>query len=156
MASIYRQAELVILYVGSSTYETDLLLGPLDRLHKLARKEAYNKWTAEDKRWNEIWSLIVPDCHLYAEYTKGLKQILERSWFKRVWILQECAHATRAVIACGRKYVAARIFAIAPLLIGIQPKPHCQAVLDIVPGSPRESWWSQKEIFYPPAKVSRK
>ena len=75
--------------------------------------------------------------------------LLGRPWFKRVWILQEVANAKAAVVCSGTKSVSARIFALAPLLIGAKLEPHCQAVLDIMPGSSRkESWWSQKRDLY--------
>ena len=41
------------------------------------------------------------------------------------------------------------MFAQAPSLLGVEPEPHCQAVLDIMPGTSRSgSWWSQKRDLY--------
>ncbi|PFH58368.1 hypothetical protein XA68_13753 [Ophiocordyceps unilateralis] len=45
--------------------------------------------------------------------------------------------------------VAARIFSLAPILLGIKPDAHCQAILDIMPGPlRRESWWSESHDLY--------
>lgn len=85
-----------------------------------------------DARWEKVWHIVThaddQSTHIYA-----LEKLLENSWFKRVWILQECAHAKSAIVVCGKLSVVARIFSIAPNLLGITPPNHCQAVLDIMP-----------------------
>jgi hypothetical protein len=59
------------------------------------------------------------------------------------WILQEVANTRSARIMYGTKSVSARIFAVAPTLLGVTPDTHCQAVLDIMPGSSQQySWWA--------------
>jgi hypothetical protein len=71
--------------------------------------------------------------------------LLKRPWFRRIWILQEIANARVAIVQCGKKSVSARTFAQVPSLLGLKPDPHCQAVLDIMPGfSRKESWWSSQ------------
>jgi hypothetical protein len=63
--------------------------------------------------------------------------------------LQEIANAKAVVVYAGTKSVSARIFALAPLLAGVQLTPHCQAVLDIMSDQSRkDSWWSQKRDLY--------
>lgn len=148
MAAIYRQAERVIFWLGPSTLETNILLGALKQLHLQSSKMACRNWSVDDKRWANLWSDITPDPSVHPQYWKGLRDLLNRTYFTRVWILQECAHANTGIIACGRKDIAAHIFALAPRLLGIAPAPHCQVVLDILPGSPRQGWWKeQRELF---------
>jgi hypothetical protein len=54
-----------------------------------------------------------------------------------------------AEIVCGGKYVSASIFALMPPLLGITTDPHCQSILDIMPGSLRySSWWAKKRDLY--------
>jgi len=67
----------------------------------------------------DLWLLVQPT--LRSQHL-GL---VTRHWFKRVWILQEVANAKAAVICSGTKSVSARIFALAPLLIGAKPEPYC-------------------------------
>jgi len=55
--------------------------------------------------------------------------------------LQEVASARVAEVVCGAESVSARVFALTPSLLGITPDPHCQAVLDIMPGPSRKSSW---------------
>src|SRR5262249_25637589 len=42
-------------------------------------------------------------------------------------------------VVCGSKYVSAHVFALAPWLLGVKPEPHCQAILDMMPGASRSS-----------------
>jgi len=75
----------------------------------------------------------------------GLESLFGRSWFSRVWVLQEVANARAAIIVCGLKSVSARIFAVVPSLMRITLAPRSQAILDIMPGRSRQdSWWSQE------------
>ena len=63
--------------------------------------------------------------------------------------MQEVANARAALVYCGTKYIQARFLSLAPLLIGIIPEAHCQAVLDVLPGPARkDSWWSQSRDLY--------
>ncbi|KAF2474382.1 HET-domain-containing protein [Lindgomyces ingoldianus] len=154
MASIYKRAERVIIWLGGATAETDLILRFMNRLEEERIKHACNKWKSSDKRWSDIWSSVQPllgdvQDDLMFRQRKGLASLLGRSWFRRVWIIQEVANARAAEVVCGTKSVSARIFALIPSLVGMTPDVHCQAVLDIMPGSSRNnSWWSQKRDLH--------
>jgi hypothetical protein len=154
MGDIYSQAHLVILWLGPATDETGVLMNSLKQLEQESIKYACKDWKRTDERWKTLWSSIQPmlkDRHwnLESRQRAGLDFLLGRPWFKRVWILQEVANAKRAIVCSGTKFVSARIFALAPLLVKTKPDPHCQAVLDIMPGpSRKDSWWSQKRDIY--------
>jgi hypothetical protein len=149
MRNIYSRADRVLIWLGPATDDTDTLLDSLKRLEKRSRRN----WNLKDKRWTETWSSL--QLEMQNEHwdlrrrqncrRAGLKSLLERPWFRRVWILQEVANAKKATVCSGTKSVSARVFAIAPRLLHLCPEPHCQAVLDIMPGWSREnSWWSFK------------
>jgi hypothetical protein len=147
MCKIYSQAEKVIVWLGQATRETDLLLESLQRLQERSLLHGHGQRHWNLAKWKESW-LSVPKDSDY-ELRGGLILLLSRPWFKRVWILQEIANAKKASILCGTKSVQAHIFALAPSLIGIKPERHCQAVLDIMPGSLREeTWWSENRDLY--------
>ena len=154
MAEIYNKARGVIIWLGTATDETCVIMDSMKKLQEESNKYAYNDWKVSDKRWEEIWSDIQPTLksehpNLVARQHEGLKSLLGRSWFKRVWILQEVANARAAIVVCGPVSVPARIFAFVPSLVGISPEPYCQAVLDIMPGPSRtHSWWSQKQDLF--------
>jgi hypothetical protein len=149
MRNIYSKADRVLIWLGPATDDTDTLFDSLKQLEKQSRRD----WNLKDKRWMETWSslqLQMQNKHWELRRRQncrraGLKSLLERPWFRRVWILQEVANAKKATVCSGTKSVSARVFAIAPRLLRLRPEPHCQAVLDIMPGWSREnSWWSSK------------
>ncbi|KAH7070420.1 heterokaryon incompatibility protein-domain-containing protein, partial [Paraphoma chrysanthemicola] len=149
MATIYERAEQVIFWLGPATPETDLVFLHMCQLEKQALDYACNSWRASDERWRFLWSNVQlslknVDGDAILRQRKGFSTLLGRSWFRRVWILQEAANARSAKVMCGTKSVSARIFAIVPPLIGMTPGSHCQAVLDIMPGPSRKhSWWTE-------------
>ncbi|KAF8852215.1 HET-domain-containing protein, partial [Acephala macrosclerotiorum] len=147
MGSIYNKAERVVIWLGLPTYDTDLIMDFMKKLEEESLKHTCNNWKTSDQAWANIWSVIQAGFSrdLLDGQRGGLKSLLARSWFRRVWILQEVANARAAEIVCGTKSVSARIFALTPFLAGIVPDPHSQAVLDIMPGPSRKSsWWTQK------------
>lgn len=154
MASIYKRAEQVIIWLGPATPEIDLVFGYIHRLETEALEHATNNWNPSDQRWQDLWSTVQ---RLLGEVREdldprrhqGLRSLLSRPWFRRAWIIQEVAMARSARVMCGTKSVSARIFAIFPNLLGITPDTHCQAILDIMPGPSRKhSWWNQSRDLH--------
>ena len=146
MASIYGIAERVIIWLGEATLNTDLAMHLMKQIEDESIKLTCNSWGASDKRWMSICSAVRTESSstLMARQREGVESLLGRPWFKRVWVLQEAANARAAEVVCGTKSISARIFALTPHLVGIMPDPHCQAVLDIMPGPSRKSsWWIQ-------------
>lgn len=154
MGAIYSRADRVVVWLGSATDDTNIVMDILKRLEVKSLEYACKDWRQSDERWKELWSSvqrasISPHWGTAKWQRAGLESLLGRPWFKRVWILQEVACAKRAVICCGTKSVSARIFALAPSLLDLNPDPHCQAVLDIMPGPMRtDSWWGEKRDLY--------
>ncbi|OCK90799.1 uncharacterized protein K441DRAFT_731328 [Cenococcum geophilum 1.58] len=154
MGNIYSQAEQVIFWLGQATYAINILMDSLKQLQEKCIKYAYKNWKHTDERWMNLWVEVNRTQRTLNEdvetfQRKGMKLLLKRPWFQRVWILQEVANAKAAVVCTGTKSIPARIFALAPLLTREDPELHCQAVLDIMPGQSRkDSWWSQKRDLY--------
>ena len=135
MGTIYKLAEGVLFWLGKATSQIITLM---DALHWLKRAGA--EW---DLKQSMSDNGRLNDCRT------GLQQLLGRPWFTRVWILQEVANAQKGTICCGDWTVPANIFAHAPTLMEVEPAPHCQAVLDIFPGTSRSgSWWRQERDLY--------
>ncbi|KAK7978653.1 heterokaryon incompatibility protein-domain-containing protein [Apiospora saccharicola] len=91
------------------------------------------------------WDMItiqLPDAKV-AELRSSLTELTQRSWFRRVWIIQEVGSARVASVLCGDKSISSSIFSAMPLIMELQPDPQAQAVLDIMPGPLRQhSWWN--------------
>ncbi|KAF4958299.1 hypothetical protein FGADI_2465 [Fusarium gaditjirri] len=151
MGSIYSEAERVIIWLGEATFATDYVMHHMKQLEKEGIKHSSNTQNISHKHWVSIW-LTVVHC-LTADQkellVEGFQSLLGRSWFKRVWIIQEAANARVADIVCGGKSVSATIFALMPSLLEIAPDLHCQPILDIMPGPLRNSsWWVKKRDLY--------
>jgi serine/threonine protein kinase len=148
MGSIYKEAEQVVIWLGYGTKETDLVMDSMKRLQE-SNLRVEGNWRRSAQLWMHpqagLGGINVHQDGLH----EGMQMLLARSWFRRIWILQEIANARVATVLCGKKSISARIFAQVPSLIGLQPDPRCQAVLDIMPGfSRQESWWAQSRSLY--------
>jgi len=149
MAEIYKLADQVIIWLGVSTDEIVIAMHGMEQLQARTSNRATHDWKTSDERWMTIWRSIQPFSDKESTWSTtrqraGMEALLARPWFKRVWILQEVAHARSAVCICGNTTVQARFLAIMPHLLGVKPDTQSQAVLDIIPGCPRNnSWWSQ-------------
>jgi ankyrin repeat protein len=156
MASIYKKAEQVIIWLGPATTETDLVFNHMSQFEKESVKHVCKDWKVSDERWVDLWDSVQPpsddrESKLISRHQQqeGLTELLTRSWFDRVWIIQEVVNARAAKVTCGTKSVSARIFALSPFLVGLSPNPHCQAILDVMPGPTRKySWWTQNQDLY--------
>ncbi len=138
MGNIYRESEQVIIWLGEGTEETDLIMASMQQLQEHNLYVA-GDWRPLAKFWMDNWPGIhTTQSDLKSLLRKAMEQILRRPWFRRIWILQEIANARVAIILCGKKSISSRIFAQVPSLIGLKPDPHCQAVLDIMPGLSRK------------------
>lgn len=155
MDQIYQRAHRVIIWLGPLTDSVGLLM---DSLANLQSQMPGIDWTPTDPRW-PISRKRLKDSSTEALTTLAqiFLDILQRPWFRRVWVIQEVANARAALVHCGHKSVTARVFAACPKLLGVQAVldhetseyakiafPHCQAILDVMPGpSGRDSWWNQ-------------
>jgi hypothetical protein len=80
---------------------------------------------------------------------EGFQQLLNRDWFKRVWIIQETVNAQVAEVVCGGKSVSASVFARTPSFLKITLDSHCQRILEIMPGPiGQKSWWNEKRDLH--------
>jgi GTP-sensing pleiotropic transcriptional regulator CodY len=135
MGTIYKLAKGVLFWLGKATPE---IIALMDALRQLQRTGA---------EWDFKQSM--PDSRHLNDCRTGLRQLLGRQWFTRVWILQEVANAQKGTVCCGTWTIPANIFAQAPSLMGVEPEPHCQAILDILPETSRSrSWWGQERDLY--------
>lgn len=148
MSYIYKEAEQVIIWLGEGTEDTDHIMDSMTRL-----QENYFRIEGDWRRSAQLWMRPLEPGGIsighIARWCEGMELILMRSWFRRIWILQEIANARVATVLCGKKSVSARTFAQVPSIIELKSEPHCQAVLDIMPGLSREeSWWRQNRNLY--------
>lgn len=94
--------------------------------------------------WKQQWRLLGwlynrdPCSHNIRE---GIRDLLGREWFSRIWVIQEAALAKSATITCGRNNISSHTFVVMPILLHISCNENVHSRLEIMPGSKR-SWWS--------------
>lgn len=127
MREVYRQARRVLIWLGEEG-EGDTL----EPLIKLAQKLATVDVSRLPKdRVGRQKSLGFEDAHILS-----LSSLLERPWFRRVWVVQEVAVASEAILYCGHKSLTWEgLCSILALESGINMiGVNNQMVMDIVEG----------------------
>lgn len=121
MPDIYREAESVVVYLGEATKATGQAMD-------------YLRQTEE--------SLHIPWTVKLSEVTgggddfklEGMRDILSRPWFQRLWMYQEVFHARAVILHCGSKGVHSK--ALIRASEGLLDKTSLtQKVLELMPGS---------------------
>jgi hypothetical protein len=149
MSKIYCEAESVIFWLGLGTVETDMVMESLRHLHHESLNHNARDWSFQDDRWTNLWTRTAVAAEKSHKDSipllrQGLRELLARPWFRRVWILQEVALAKAGIIICGRRSVSAKLLGLFPMFLDIEPDTHCQSILDIMPSPWRKtSWWSK-------------
>ncbi|KAF0332624.1 HET domain-containing protein [Colletotrichum asianum] len=148
MSFIYQKAQGVIIWLGKTTYEIDQLFKATRRLDKSVQKrprpsddaERRKVWIEEGRQIMGSWNW---DWYWEGEILRvGLQDLLDRSWFRRVWVVQEAANAKAAQIQCSWSTAPARAFVMLPIILEQNANVHSQALLDVLPGPLRQSsWW---------------
>ena len=140
MQAIYSGANCVIIYLGAETASISILMESLLLVQRYTRG---CRWESDDERWKGAWKNVRLQHHRAKDAQQGLREVLKRPWFRRVWILQEVANARRALVFCGSTSVRAQIFAMAPTFLEVDLDSYAAAVFRLMPtGSgmiPRET-----------------
>ncbi|KAK7949294.1 uncharacterized protein PG986_010180 [Apiospora aurea] len=96
-------------------------------------------WSARLARFDDASRAI------YKSRMSTFAGLIERSWFRRVWIIQEIANPQHARIMCGNESVPSRIFSTMHHLMDLKTPLHVRAVMEVMPGPLRRqsSWWNE-------------
>lgn len=91
MGRIYKEAEQVVIWLGSGTTETDLIMDFMKRLQNTSANV------------HGDWRILARDGVPRGKTERtvlleGLIEVLTRPWFRRIWILQEIANARVAKV----------------------------------------------------------
>ncbi|KAJ2984672.1 hypothetical protein NUW58_g5937 [Xylaria curta] len=132
MQDIYSSAERVLLYLGPITEDISIFM---DFLTTLQRHVSGYRWGPSDERWQATWEIIKIryDKETLSAQQRGLNELLNRQWFRRVWVLQEIASARTALLCCGTASVPVPIFFVGPMLLGVELSRHSRAIFSLMP-----------------------
>jgi Heterokaryon incompatibility protein (HET) len=114
MRNIYREAERVLVWLGEKREDSDLAF---DMIHKLATDVKVSDeeplWslfdlsleaTVSSKKENAKLATVPKITEIPDETMDPLRVIFSwRSWWTRIWVIQEVVSAREALIICGEK-----------------------------------------------------
>ncbi|KAK3933754.1 heterokaryon incompatibility protein-domain-containing protein [Diplogelasinospora grovesii] len=148
MQLIYKNAEEVLIWLGLGCPGIYRLIDSSNKLKEQLELNVQN-WRSISEPWElETMKRSFRLIRTYSLEMDGLRELLGRPWFRRVWILQEVVSARHATVICGGKSISGTIFAILPFLMDVKCDDYTQAVLDIMPGPAREtSWWGDERTL---------
>ena len=122
MGQIFALAQQVIAYIGEETTESRI---------------AFDELAEADKVFSSIGKFDRPK--LSHEVVQGLDHILQRSWFSRIWVIQEIANAQFAEFMCGSQ--TASIYALYYAIFGYSENNRVtESYLPYVLGAHRDSF----------------
>lgn len=160
MTDIYKSADQVLIWLGEKADESHLLASFIPRLlHAKSLKDA-----ARDQR--DLYELRKEDYDAYRLPTKldrrylAFLRLLNRPWFRRVWIIQELALAKTALVQCGEwsiswksfysawTFIASIAGAMAPFFVGHATSSSLSALGVTVAQMSRGSWQPLLQLLY--------
>jgi Heterokaryon incompatibility protein (HET) len=113
MFEIYRNAELVIVWLGEHGRHTKWLMNYLSTVSQLLANPNPNKSFTLHKEH------LVQDVHCKECFRKGwflllgIRELLDRSWIRRIWVKQEVWAAENITVRCGTSQISWDTFKLA-------------------------------------------
>lgn len=148
MDRIYQNADNVIIWLGASTVDINCLFYWMHCLdHQMVVVE-YGIHQSTTTMWKHQWEILDLDPRRNLKFhsssiIRGIRQLFQRKWFSRIWVIQEAAMAKAATIHCGHNNISSRTLVVMPTLLDIRCNVNVQSRLEIMPGLLRRtSWWS--------------
>jgi len=122
MEEIYKNAEAVLIYLGRGNSKTSVAIDSIYKAGNLNqnKRDLKSKFTKEARM--------------------GLRDLIDRPWYDRVWILQEVAHARKALVYCGARSITTGAFTRALDVCDVEVGPHREAVFSLMPDTSFGSW----------------
>jgi hypothetical protein len=132
MADIYALAESVVVWLGPEADESSFALRTLDTLGSMVdtnwsaftMKPSHEASAAGQLHWAD-WTVKMP---FKSRELDPIHHLLERPWFERLWIQQEIALATEAILISGFESIAWSRFRNAIFCLYIKVREQKQVV----------------------------
>lgn len=116
---IFANATQVVVYLGEATLAMDLAMDFLGYIEKYGITRALLSTTGNT-------------------YVEGFREILNKRWFRRAWVLREIFSARTATLCLGSRAVSSNAFIIASEVLESKADYHILQVLKLMPGPRRD------------------
>lgn len=94
MSRIFQEAESALVWLGPASEDSKTAMNALDRLG-VVLDSPHESFDDASQRAFDLLS------NLYDDVSSTLQSLLTRSWWKRIWVVQEFALAKDVVFLCG-------------------------------------------------------
>ncbi|KAH6693300.1 heterokaryon incompatibility protein-domain-containing protein [Leptodontidium sp. MPI-SDFR-AT-0119] len=109
MGDVYSKAQRTWIWLGESTSESDFVMDFLNKYSDVQEKVSSSPPSRQNKDlWREIRKLKKEErmrCGSDSEAESLVKSVTDRSWFERVWTVQEYTLSRDAQALCGGKVI---------------------------------------------------
>ncbi|KAI4274215.1 MAG: hypothetical protein LQ337_004094 [Flavoplaca oasis] len=117
MRRIYQSASRVVVWLGSEAEESNIAMAAIERMG--------SSFDSATMRLEDACN--VPDVDISDTAWQALGRLFRRSWYKRIWILQEVSASKNVIVVCGPQSVPWTTFCFAAFYIhyraGREPGP---------------------------------
>ncbi|KXJ86418.1 heterokaryon incompatibility protein-domain-containing protein, partial [Microdochium bolleyi] len=139
MSRIYALASKLIVYLGSPTTDTDLLMGSLSEVQSALGPDRHDfgEYEQEWARVQERLNPEVPDAE--QRQRNAVDDLLSRPYWERAWIVQEVSLPADGTVYCGDWAVSCDIFILALWLFQVTPSSHVSQIIGAMPTRFREA-----------------
>lgn len=127
MGTIYRQARQVLGWLGEPTEDSEIgieflsFLGNSERNPSFDSAPAFQELTEGIHGEDKLAYLFSPD----GKHMKAADRLLQRPWFRRLWVVQEVLLSSSLQLRCGQRSIPGDIFfAATRLLASLLMFPH--------------------------------
>jgi len=101
MNRIFEEAEYTLVWLGPSSAESRKAMEALEHVGLTIK-------SGTDPLDNAALNTVYLMSKLYHDFSSSLKDLLTRSWWKRIWVVQEFALAKDIVFLCGEAQLSWR------------------------------------------------
>jgi Heterokaryon incompatibility protein (HET) len=129
MGVIYSRADRVLVYLGEAGERTSLAVDFLEHYSRRLKDQYDGETGIVQLSTSESLSLVASndygrfsDTPVLRHVALGLADILTRSFFKRLWIVQEVVLATNLMAVCGSRHFSWDLLSLACLLFTRRPE----------------------------------
>ena len=102
MSQIYPLSDIVIIWIGPESEDSTHALETLQYFSEQVEYIIAHRWgdapNAQERDWWRDGHTLPYDKKTW----KSISSLLHRSWFERVWVLQEALLSNRVMLQCGR------------------------------------------------------
>jgi Heterokaryon incompatibility protein (HET) len=107
MASIYAQAERVLIWLGDETEDVSKSFDSVTEAIEYFRFHD-DEWVNESKHTAQFWQNITAraendEPNIFKHDWTPILNLIHRPWFKRKWVFQELVKAREAILLCGER-----------------------------------------------------